>query len=583
MEQNKFEGVKANEERGKRVSRRSLVKGAIAAGVAAVSGSECAPAQTATPGPTAAELATAGRVAGYHYTDAENAQMVGLAGETREQLIAGRAVLLEPELDPAFRFDPLLSGMKYPVGKSSCRVSPAAALTQGMVEDVEKLAFAPVLEQSRYVGAGKIKSTALTLMYLDRLKKYGPKLLCVINLREAEAMKEAAEADAQISAGKYKGPLHGIPWGAKDLLATKDVPTTWGAKPYLHQQFNYDATVVSRLKAAGAILIVKLSMGELAMGDVWFGGRTRTPWNIERGSSGSSAGSGSATAAGLVGFAIGTETLGSIVSPSVVNAVTGLRPTFGRVSRHGAMALSWTMDKIGPICRAVEDCAIVLSAIHGPDGEDRTVVDVPFNWSARSRLTQLKFGIDQSAFDAAKRDAQRSAIYEKAAMDIRGLGIELKPVKLPPNKPEYRNIAEVVINCEGAAAFSRLNLDGGLHDLAQQQDGSWPNIFRTGSLIPAADYINAMRLRHRLQSEMADAMGDLDGFVTIPFSGPTLTYTNLTGHPTLITRCGVRNGTPTSIEFVGGLYKEAEILRLGLAYQGVNSWHKLTPDISKIA
>ena len=341
--------------------------------------------------------------------------------------------------------------------------------------------------------------------------------------------------------------------------------------------FDYDATVIERLEAAGAILVAKLTMGELAMGDVWFGGTTRSPWNPVLGSSGSSAGPGSATAAGLVGFGIGTETLGSIVSPSVRNGVTGLRPTFGRVSRHGAMPLSWTMDKIGPMARGVEDCALILSAIHGADGHDITAIDAPFRWNPALPLKKLRVGVDQSAFDdmhkaatqadARPRAKERAAVYQNALDTIKGLGVTLVPVTLPANAELYNPIAGITIDVEGASSFATLTASGKLDTLAQQDDWNWPNTFRAGSTIPASDYIQAMRLRSKLQREMADALKDVDCFVTVPFHGPTLVYTNLTGHPTLVTRCGMLQGVPQSIEFVGNLYEEAAILRLGLAYE----------------
>ena len=410
-----------------KVSRRDVVKGVIAAGVAAVSGNTGADPQAATSDAlTEAEVAAAAKVAGWSYSAKEISQLTGLTNEARNQVVSMRVVDAEPDLDPAFRFDPLLPGTRPPKGKSSCTMSRTVHLGSIGASyrggNLDSLAFASVVELSKLIKSRRVSSTQLTRMYLDRLKKFGPKLICVVNLREKLALEDADTADMEIAAGRYRGPLHGIPWGAKDLLATKSVPTTWGAKPYEHQMFDYDATVVRRLNEAGAILVAKLSMGELAMGDIWFGGKTRNPWNTERGSSGSSAGPGSATAAGLVGFAIGTETLGSIVSPSVENGVTGLRPTFGRVPRHGAMALSWTMDKIGPMCRGVEDCALVFAAIHGPDDLDRTAIDTPFRWAPNSPLSCLKFGVDQEAFDAAAKDPKRGEAYAEALKVVRGHG-----------------------------------------------------------------------------------------------------------------------------------------------------------------
>ncbi len=564
------------------VNRRTLLKSAVVTAASALS-SDVADAQPANPlVVTEAEIANACTTIGLKYTEAERKQMASIVTRSRSELENCRSAEVDFSVDPAIRFDPIISGFKLPKGSSSCTLSKASVKATNYSGDIESLAFFTVADISRLIKARKVSSVQLTEMYLARLKSYGPKLICVVNLCEDRALKQAAAADKEISDGRYRGPLHGIPWGAKDLLATRGVPTTWGAKPYEHQMFDIDATVVQRLDAAGAVLVAKLSMGELAMGDVWFGGKTRTPWNPAQGSSGSSAGPGSATAAGLVGFAIGTETLGSIVSPSVVNGVTGLRPTFGRVSRYGAMALSWTMDKIGPMCRGVEDCALVLNAIRGSDGLDRSAMDVPFRWNPARKLDTFKYGIDRAAFDSVAKNPARNAAYAQALKTIEALGVTLVPVDIPAATEVYQSIAEIVINSEGAAAFMRLNKSGGLSLLAQQSNNSWPNLFRAGSLVPAADYLHAMQLRHKLQREWSTAMGDLDGFVTVPFAGSTLVYTNLTGHPTLITRCGMQDGNPLSLEICGGLYREEAILRLGYAFEQSTDWHKQWPDMCRV-
>jgi Asp-tRNA(Asn)/Glu-tRNA(Gln) amidotransferase A subunit family amidase len=421
-------------------------------------------------------------------------------------------------------------------------------------------------------------------MYLARLKQLGPRLLCVVNLTEELAMAQAKRADSEIADGKYRGPLHGIPYGVKDLLATKGIATTWGAKPYVDQVFDYDATVVKRLNDAGGVLVAKLSLGELAMGDVWFGGKTRNPWKPTDGSSGSSAGPCSAVAAGLMGFAIGSETLGSIISPCVVNGTTGLRPTYGRISRYGAMPLCRTMDKLGPIARGVEDCALILHAIFGPDGIDQTCADVPFCWNPTSDLKSLRVGFDPSAFENAGKgkDEAKNKVYADALEQVRGLVNDLKSIKLPPTK-NYNGLAGLTIAAESSSSFTELNHTGRLSELVQQEEGSWPNEFRVGSTIPAADYLRAQQVRTMLQREVADALKDVDCFVTIPYAGPTLAYTNLTGHPSLITRCGASSdGLPLMIEFVGNLYREDSILRLGYAYEQATSWHTKWPDTEKI-
>ena len=568
--------------KNQKLPRREFVKGIVAAGLAgtasAAVGEEAnAPNPTAEDAITPADIAAADKLAGRAYTEKQREQMARSLGDIRGNIQTLRTGQTDPLLAPAVQFDPRLPGMKVPVGKGSFRLSRISLPHYD--GNPESLAFASVVELSGLLRSGKVTSLQLTRMYLERLKRYGPHLLNVVNLTEDLALRQAERADREISEGRFRSYLHGIPWGAKDLLATRNIPTTWGAKPYEHQIFDYDATVVERLEAAGAVLVAKLTMGELAMGDVWFGGMTRNPWNTKQGSSGSSAGPGSATAAGLVGFSIGTETLGSIVSPSVRNGVTGLRPTFGRVSRYGAMPLSWTMDKIGPMCRGVEDCAVVLDAIYGADGRDPTAASVPFRWNPTSPLKNLRIGIDQAAFDAVSKEGKRAQTYKDALETLHKMGITLIPIALPKNADLYQPIAWLTIDAEGAAAFDKLSASGKLDELAQQQDGSWPNTFRIGSTIPASDYLQAMRLRTRLQQEMAETFKDIDCYVTVPFHGPTLVYTNLTGHPTLVTRCGMADGAPQSIEFVGNLYNEAAILRLGLAYERATSWHKQWPTL----
>ncbi|MEP6757078.1 MAG: amidase [Chthonomonadales bacterium] len=564
------------------MNRRELLRNTARTALLATAaiGTKEAEAQTPAPGTdalTIEDLAVADKVEGRSYSEPQRKLMLSVMTRTRAQIKAVRSSELPPTMEPAFHFDPRLAGVRMPTGKSGAQLSKGETLAYSGFP--ESLAFASLVDLSRLIRDQKITSTELTKMYLDRLKKFSPMLLNVVTLTEELALTQAARADKEIAAGKYRGPLHGIPWGAKDLLATKGIRTTYGAKPYENQVFDYDAEVVKRLEAAGAVLVAKLSMGELAQGDVWYGGMTRNPWKPTTGSSGSSAGPGSATAAGLVGFSIGTETLGSIVSPSVVNGVTGLRPTYGRVPRTGAMALCWTMDKIGPMCRSVEDCALVLSAIFGPDGQDASVTDTPFQWRPASPLKRLRVGIDKEAFAAVEKDEKRAAIYKEVLKVLDGLGITLKPISLPKSTPAYASLASIFIDAESAAAFQKLNSSGELDLLARQTAGAWPTTFRVGSTIPASDYILAMRLRRQLQLEMAESLGDLDCFVTVPFLSQNLVYTNLTGHPTLVTRCGMSDGLPVMVEFVGQIYHEESILRLGLAYEKATAWHTQWPDL----
>ena len=409
-------------------------------------------------------LDAAESIFGVDFTEAEEQMALGTVNRNLESFEQLRKLNIPLNTEPAVTFRPYLPGKK-PVGKATpgakvrfTRTPTAAGLTP------VQIAFLPVTALAVMIESKRITSTELTKIYLERLKKHGDTLKCVVTLTEELALKQAADADAEIRAGKYRGPLHGIPWGAKDLLATKGYKTTWGATPYKDQVIDLDATVVQRLRDAGAVLVAKLSMGALAQGGVWFGGSTHNPWNVERSSSGSSAGPAAATAAGLVGFSIGTETLGSIISPAVTNGVTGLRPTYGRVSRYGAMALCWSMDKIGPMCRTVEDCVLVLNAIYGSDGRDDTVTDAPFFWDPERPLSSLRIGYLEKEFDIAPNNPQptdaqrqtaatRKAMYAAALDALRKAGAKLEPMAMPefPTAPLM-----VVLNAEASAAFDDL-------------------------------------------------------------------------------------------------------------------------------
>jgi Asp-tRNA(Asn)/Glu-tRNA(Gln) amidotransferase A subunit family amidase len=453
--------------------------------------------------------------------------------------------------------------------------------------DLEELAFLPVTELAELVRRRKVTSTQLTEMYLGRIRRYDPVLKAVITVTEDRARAQAKKADEEIARGRYRGPLHGIPWGAKDLLAVKGYKTTWGAGPYRDQMIDADATVVKRLDDAGAVLIAKLTLGELAQGDIWFGGTTKNPWNVTQGSSGSSAGPASATAAGLVGFSIGTETLGSISSPSTRNGVTGLRPTFGRVPRTGAMALSWTMDKIGPICRSVEDCALVLEAIHGPDGVDRTVKDVPFSWDATVTPASLRVGYVKSAFELAERSDKNqlqhgTKRFDDAALEVmRRIGGTLVPVEIP-DMPY--GAMRLVLTAEGAAAFDELTRSGRDSQLVQQTPRDWANTFRTARFIPAVDYVNANRARTLAMQQWHKLFETVDVIITPTSVGSQLVATNLTGHPAVILPSGFRDTSdtdktqvPVSITFLAGLYQEARLLAVAKAWQDATDFHRKHP------
>lgn len=516
-------------------------------------------------------IAEAAEIAGLQFDEADRVMMVEGLKSQEKQIQALHAVPLANAVSPAMRFDPLLPSAKVDTQRKPMVRAPV--VPRAVPASLEELAFAPVTELSELVRRRKVTSTQLTKMYLERLQKHDPALKCVVTLTPERALERAKAADEEIARGKHRGPLHGIPWGAKDLLAVKGYPTTWGTAPFKSQSFDEDATVVQRLDAAGAVLVAKLTLGELAMGDVWFGGMTRNPWKLDQGSSGSSAGSASATAAGLVGFAIGTETLGSISSPSTRCGTTGLRPTFGRVPRTGAMALSWSMDKIGPICRSVEDCALVLDAIHGADGRDATARDAAFNWDARVKPSALRIGYLKSAFD---RERPGKA-FDDAALDaLREIGARLTPVELPELPYDAMRL---ILEAESAAAFDELTRSGRDKEMAQQGRNSWPNSFRVARFIPAVEYVNANRLRTIAMQKMADLMSTLDVLVT-PTSGMQLLVTNLTGHPALILPNGFRaDGTPVSLTFLGDLYREAPVLALARAYQEKTGFHLKHPTL----
>jgi len=529
---------------------------------------------------------------------------------------------------PAMLFDPVLPGMTFETVRKQLRMSNAP--TVAVPTNIDDLAFASVRDLAELVRTKKVSSLALTEMYLRRLKKYDPTLKFVVTLTEDRALTQAKKADAEIAAGKYRGPLHGIPWGAKDLLATKGYRTTWGAGGFENQTIDDDATVVKRLDDAGAVLVAKLTLGALALGDVWFGGITRNPWNPTQGSSGSSAGPASATSAGCVAFSVGSETLGSISSPSSRCGCTGLRPSFGLVPRTGAMALSWSMDKLGPICRTVEDCALVLQAIYGPDGHDRTVHSVAFNWDANLDWKKLRIGYLKAAFEpkpaqpqeppkqeppktpdkqakAEEQKKRRDAFQARAEYDrkyddaalakLREMGVNLIPVELP--EFPYSAITAMLI-AESAAAFDDLTRTGRDKLLTSQKDYDWPNTFRAARFIPAVEYIQAARARTLVMEAMAKVFDGVDVIVS-PTNGGSdqLTITNLTGHPAVILPNGLRGSdapkfpfddpsdfqnaggpdTPTSLTFLGKLYGEAELLAFARAYQDATGFHLKHPKM----
>lgn len=520
---------------------------------------------------TREDIITAEKLFGLNFNDAKRDSMLDGVSDRLKNYEKMREINLPNNIPPAFHFNPIPVGFEFEK-KSAFQRSPAGKVLRP--ENLEDLAFASVGQLSELIRTRKITSEELTVMYLSRLKKYGPKLECVVTLTEELALKQARQADQEIAAGKYRGPLHGIPYGAKDLLAVKGYKTTWGAMPYKDQVIDEDATVVKKLEEAGAVLVAKLTLGALAWGDVWYGGMTRNPWNYNQGSSGSSAGPASATAAGLVAFAIGSETWGSIVSPSTRCGTTGLRPTYGRVSRTGAMALSWTMDKIGPICRTVEDCAIVFNAIYGPDGIDQSIYDVPFTYDPSIKIKDLRIGFLKMEFDSARAN---KAANDSVLAIFRNLGAKLVPIELP--KYPAGSIS-FILNVEAAAAFDELTRSGKDDLMVRQIKNAWPNVFRVSRLVPAVEYIQANRIRYLIIQEMQKMMANIDLYIAPTFGGDNLLITNLTGHPSVVVPHGFSSqGTPTSITFVGKLFDEGKILVAAKAFQDATNYHLKYPKL----
>lgn len=572
-------------------------------------------------------IAQAAALAGITIPPEDVQAMLGGLNEQRSGYAEIRALHLPNSVAPAFVFDPLPPGATVNTEREKPIYSKAPA-TQTVPANLEDLAFASAMDLADLIRRRKISSVNLTQMYLARLRRYDPMLHFGITLTDERALAQAKDLDSEIARGRYRGPLHGLPWGAKDLLAVKGYPTTWGAGGFEKQVIDEDATVVKRLDAAGAVLIAKLTLGALAMGDKWYGGRTRNPWNPKEGSSGSSAGPASATSAGCVAFSIGSETLGSISSPSTRCGVTGLRPTFGFVPRTGAMALSWTMDKLGPICRSVEDCAAVLQAIHGPDGQDLSVRDAAFNWNADLDWKSLRVGYLKAGFDPdepppppnppaadetpdqkkqrERRQSMQAAYrarrtydrkYDLAALDkLKSMGVNLIPLELP--KLPFGAMTPL-LEAEAAAAFDELTMTGRDKLLTEQGPQDWPNNFRTARFYPAVEYIQANRARSLAIQQMSKLFDQADVIVASTNS-EQLVVTNLTGHPAVIVPNGLRGddappppaidtgnddqiggpGTPVSLTFLGGHYQDAKLCAFARAYQQATGFEKLHPKLS---
>ncbi len=579
-------------------SRRKFLR-AVPAAVAGAVGAKVLAQQAPPAGPVkAGTIEAAESIVGIDFHAEDEAALAADLNNRLRVFQQLRSSAIPQDTELATIFKPALPG-REPKGPATPGASvryTKPPLTLKRPANLEDVAFWPIAKIAALVERRLVTSTELTEMYLARLKRYQPLLQFYVTLTEDLARQQAADADREIKAGKYRGPLHGLPWGAKDLLATRGIRTTFGAEPYVDQVIDYDATVVERLRNAGAVLVAKLTLGALAQGDRWFGGRTNNPWNPAAGSSGSSAGPGSATAAGCVAFSIGTETRGSIISPSAVNGVVGLRPTYGRVSRYGAMALSNTMDKIGPMCRYVEDTILVLNAIYGPDAHDASVADAAFKWNPDLPLSGIKIAYVRAGFEPGAPGApvgpgagagrggatpeqlqQQRQMYRDVLDTYRKLGANLTAVDLPDLS--LSNQIGFLLEVEAAASFDELTRSGEANLLQSGTSRStWPRTFRAARFVPAVEYLRALRARTILMRQFDAFMSKFDVLLSAG-SDQTLGATNLTGHPAMAVKCGFINNTPRILMLTGQLYDEATMARVALAYEQATEWKDKHPTL----
>lgn len=555
-------------------TRRQLMKTVAAVGVGTTVFQRALVAQAQQQpqsGVTAEMIRQAEWISGIKLSDADRDRLAQRFGQTIRSFEQLRGIKLDNAVPPAVNFHP--APWQRPNGNQARgTVEPTATEAPKKPDSTDDLAFLPLTVLAGLVRTKQVSSTELTKLYLERLHKYNAALNCVVSFTDELALKQAEAADREIAAGRYRGPLHGIPWGAKDLIAYPGYKTTWGAAPFKGQTIDVKATVAQKLDEAGAVLVAKTTLGALAQGDMWFGGQTKSPWNTRQGSSGSSAGSACTAAAGLVGFAIGTETRGSIISPCTRCHVTGLRPTFGRVSRYGCMALAWTMDKLGPIARTVEDCALVFGAIHGFDGLDPCAVDRPFTWPAKRDLKTLKVGYFEAAPGGGRGGrGGGGATSDDTLKVLRAMGVQLVPIKLPNKYPV--NALDFILSVEAGTAFDDLTRQGVTEGLNQ-----WAGTFRAAEFVPAVEYIRANRVRTLLMQEMEQVMAQVDMYV----GGNDLGLTNLTGHPTVVIPNGFNGDQPMSVTFTGRLYGETDILAVAKAYQDATGHHLKRPAMEKL-
>jgi len=517
---------------------------------------------------TSTMIDAAASLAGLRISAVDREEMVTGINANLASYEALRNIHIDQNVPPPLYFNPAVPGQTFSIERTPFSRGSRDRVTRP--QNLEDIAFWPVTDLSQLIESRQVSSQELTRMYLDRVRRYDPVLHCVVTLTEELAIEQAAQADREIAAGNYRGALHGIPWGAKDVIAKRGYRTTWGSEAYREQTLDLDATVVARLEEAGAVLLAKLATGEIARGDRWFDKQTRNPWKTDEGSGGSSAGPASATAAGLVGFSIGTDTTGSILGPSKTCGISGLRPTFGRVSRHGVMPVCWSLDKVGPMCRSVEDCAIVFEAIRGPDNLDLAVVDMPFNWDGNGSLEDLRIGYLQDAFD----DTNDTLTLES----LRSMGVDLMPLSLP----EHAGMdALQMLLVDEAAAFDELIQTGRVDLLIQDREEPEDMLMRVARLLPAVEYLQIQRLRMLMMRSMDEALRYIDVYISPHGGSPNTSATSLTGHPAISVPNGFDDdGKPTGILFVGKLYGEADLMTVAKAYQDANAFHHSQPPLS---
>ncbi|MGE0090851.1 MAG: amidase [Bacteroidales bacterium] len=523
---------------------------------------------------TKENICSSEKIAGLSFTDSERDSLLSEIEYTVGEYDKIRKIEIKNSTAPRFYFDPRPYGFNISAEQKLIQWDLPSSVE--LPKDKAEIAFLPVYKLASLIKERKISSVELTQLYIERIRQFGDTLECIITLTEDLAMAQAKRADEELAQGKYRSYLHGIPYGLKDLFSVPEYKTTWGSVPYKNQVLEETSAVYKKLEEAGAVLVAKLSLGELAMDNVWFDGETKNPWDLTQGSSGSSAGSAAATSAGLLAFAIGTETWGSIISPSTRCGVTGLRPTFGRVSRYGAMALSWTMDKVGPICRSAYDCALVFDVIRGSDSQDKTTVDYPFNYSTNTDILKLRVGYLRNLFEGENYPGKSNDL--QALEVIKSMGIGLEAVKLPDNLPVEP--CAIILEAEAGAAFDELTRSNEDDKMRLQHKYAWPNIFRKARFIPAVEYIQASRIRDLLIEELNKLMKEYDVIVCPSFGGNQLLMTNLTGHPCVVVPNGFDNDNhPTSISFIGNLYDEATLLVFAKAYQETTEWDEQVPPL----